>query len=66
LLQEIFIVAREQGCQRLRWQVLDWNTSAIDIYRRKGANISAEWLNCDFFKDEIANFPANMDSLQES
>ena len=28
------------------WQVLDWNKPAIDFYKKYGAEISGEWLNC--------------------
>ncbi len=35
--------AREQGCGRLEWSVLDWNQHAIDFYRRFGAHPNAGW-----------------------
>jgi hypothetical protein len=28
------------------WQVLDWNTPAIEFYKRYKANFDAEWINC--------------------
>jgi len=56
LLRKVFEVARDEDCQRLRWQVLDWNTPAIDIYRKAGARISSEWLNCDFLKEDIEDY----------
>jgi GNAT superfamily N-acetyltransferase len=56
LLRKVFEVARDEDCQRLRWQVLDWNTPAIDIYRNAGATISSEWLNCDFLKEDIKDY----------
>ena len=30
---------------RLQWQVLDWNQSAIDFYKRFNASFDPEWLN---------------------
>ncbi len=30
----------------IMWQVLDWNKPAIDFYKRYGADVSGEWLNC--------------------
>jgi ribosomal protein S18 acetylase RimI-like enzyme len=30
----------------MMWQVLDWNTAAIDFYKKYGTDISNEWLNC--------------------
>jgi GNAT superfamily N-acetyltransferase len=56
LLRKIFEHARKEDCQRLRWQVLDWNSNAIDIYKKAGAHISGEWLNCDFHKKDIEDF----------
>ncbi|HEX4025952.1 MAG TPA: GNAT family N-acetyltransferase [Steroidobacteraceae bacterium] len=35
--------ARELGCGRLEWAVLDWNRGAIDFYRRFGARPNEGW-----------------------
>jgi ribosomal protein S18 acetylase RimI-like enzyme len=56
LLRKIFNVAREEGCRRVRWQVLHWNQPAIQMYKKCGAEINDEWLNCDFDSDGIKNF----------
>lgn len=45
LLQRVAAIAVEKGCARLQWQVLDWNTPAIDFYRAMGADFPSEWLN---------------------
>jgi GNAT superfamily N-acetyltransferase len=36
--------ARELGCGRLEWSVLNWNESAIEFYRRFGARPMPEWI----------------------
>lgn len=36
-------VAIERGCGRFEWSVLDWNTPAIEFYRRLGAVGMDEW-----------------------
>jgi GNAT superfamily N-acetyltransferase len=36
--------ARELGCGRLEWSVLDWNESAIEFYRRFGARPMQDWI----------------------
>lgn len=36
--------AREVGCGRLEWSVLDWNESAIEFYRRFGARPMQDWI----------------------
>lgn len=45
LLQRVAAFALEQGCERLQWEVLDWNTPAIDFYRAMGAAFLDEWRN---------------------
>ncbi len=56
LLNKVFEVARAENCKRVRWQVLDWNKPAIEMYRKSGALIDDEWFNCDFDAEGIRNF----------
>ena len=37
--------AREKQYQKMLWQVLDWNTPAIEFYKGYGAHIDPDWLN---------------------
>jgi GNAT superfamily N-acetyltransferase len=43
LLARVARLAVDRGCGRLEWSVLDWNTPAIDFYRRMGARPMDEW-----------------------
>ena len=45
LLKEVAADALARGCQRMQWEVLDWNTPAIDFYRAMGAEFLDEWRN---------------------
>ena len=45
LLKEVAAIAVAEGCPRLQWEVLDWNTPAIDFYRAMGAEFLDEWRN---------------------
>lgn len=36
-------IARQRGCGRLEWSVLDWNESAIHFYESLGAEALHEW-----------------------
>ena len=56
LLRKVMQTASEENCKRVRWQVLDWNEPAISFYRKAGAEISSEWLNCTFDEKGIADF----------
>lgn len=43
LLVHLARLARERGCGRLEWWVLDWNESAIRFYRSLGAEAMDDW-----------------------
>jgi GNAT superfamily N-acetyltransferase len=43
LLLYVARLAKERGCGRLEWSVLDWNEPAIGFYRRLGAVPMSEW-----------------------
>lgn len=43
LLARVASVAREQNCFGVRWQVLDWNTPAIEFYKELGATFLDDW-----------------------
>ena len=37
--------AKDDGCRKMNWQVLDWNTPAIKFYEDFDATLDPEWLN---------------------
>jgi len=43
LLVELARIARERNCGRFEWAVLDWNTPAIEFYKKLGAVPKDEW-----------------------
>lgn len=43
LLVRLAEIARDEGCGRLEWSVLDWNESAIDFYKNLGAEAMDAW-----------------------
>src|SRR6202171_2901276 len=43
LLERLAQIAQERGCGRMEWAVLDWNDSAIEVYRKPGAEPMKEW-----------------------
>lgn len=40
--------AKQQQVKHLNWQVLDWNESAIGFYKKLGATVGDDNLNCTF------------------
>ncbi|MBP7270852.1 MAG: GNAT family N-acetyltransferase [Bacteroidia bacterium] len=46
LLKAYLEEARRSGARQVHWQVLDWNQPAIDLYKKMGASLEAEWLDC--------------------
>jgi ribosomal protein S18 acetylase RimI-like enzyme len=70
LLNEVMKIAKAENCKRVRWQVLHWNQNAINLYKKVGAFIDEEWLNCDFDAEGIRNFKVikveNLDKSEET
>jgi len=44
LLAAVATIALERGCARLEWQALDWNTPALDFYKKWAAQRLDEWV----------------------
>ncbi len=47
--------AHRRGCGRMEWSVLDWNTPAIDFYKRFGATHLKEWHVYRLVRDDMEN-----------
>lgn len=47
-----------EGWIRLEWSVLDWNTSAIDFYRGRGAELMDGWTTCRVSGDALSRLAA--------
>jgi GNAT superfamily N-acetyltransferase len=55
LLIELAKIARDRGCGRMEWAVLDWNEPAIKFYRALGAKPMHEWTVFRLTRDGIAS-----------
>lgn len=51
LIKKVISFAKETNCQKLRWQVSNWNKSAIKFYKSLGAQIDEVDKNCDLMFD---------------
>ena len=54
LLLELAKIARDRGCGRMEWAVLNWNEPAIKFYRALGAKPMDEWTVFRLTPEEIA------------
>jgi GNAT superfamily N-acetyltransferase len=53
LLLHLAKMAVDEGCGRFEWQVLDWNTPAIEFYQSLGAKVMKEWLTMRVSGEEL-------------
>jgi GNAT superfamily N-acetyltransferase len=54
LLKHLATIAVEEGWTRFVWQVLDWNTPALEFYEAHGAKVMRSWLTCRVEGEAIA------------
>ena len=59
LFEETINICKKQNLNGMIWQVLDWNTPAIEFYKKYNADISKEWLNGKLSKSQIENLHIN-------
>ena len=43
LYKEIIKQGKSENVRRIEWNVLDWNTPAIDFYEKSGAKVLSDW-----------------------
>jgi GNAT superfamily N-acetyltransferase len=53
LLQRVAAIAVERGCPRMKWEVLDWNTPAIEFYTAMGAEFMDTWRNVRLSREPL-------------
>ena len=53
LFEKTIQICKKENLNGMTWQVLDWNTPAIQFYEKYNANISSEWLNGKLTKSQI-------------
>ena len=53
LFEETIKICKKLNLNGMIWQVLDWNTPAINFYKKYNADISKDWLNGKLTKKQI-------------
>lgn len=56
LIGRVGAVARERGCGRFEWAVLDWNADAIRFYENLGATLMPDWRIARVTGDALVKF----------
>jgi GNAT superfamily N-acetyltransferase len=49
LLKELITNADSSKANLIKWQVLDWNESAVSFYEKMGVIIERDWWNCKYY-----------------
>ena len=63
LLTRIAAIAAAEGCPRLQWDVLEWNTPAIGFYEQMGAHMLTQWRTMRITNEAIPALAAQSDSV---
>ena len=58
LLKKVAQIAVSRNCGRFEWNVLDWNTPAIEFYESLGAKAQSEWIGYRMTGDALATLGA--------
>lgn len=56
LYAEIIAQGKKDGVLRIEWNVLDWNTPAIDFYTKSGAKVLDDWRVAQMDENGISEF----------
>ena len=56
LYSEIIMQGKKDNVRRIEWNVLDWNTPAIEFYKKSGAKVLDDWLVAQMDEEGINNF----------
>lgn len=56
LYKEIIAQGKRDNVRRIEWNVLDWNTQAIEFYEKSGAKVLKDWLVAQMDEQGIAAF----------
>jgi len=61
LYNAVMRYAKAEGVKRVSWEVLNWNTGAIDFYERTGADVLRDWHVVHFTEERRDAYLKTMD-----
>lgn len=53
LFEAVAKVAKDEKVRRFEWEALNWNTPAINFYKKYHASIDNEWVLCKLYYEDI-------------
>lgn len=56
LYKKVIEIAKQEHIKRVEWVVLNWNTPAIEFYKKSGANILEDWYTVQMDEQGIHTF----------
>ena len=56
LMNEVLKDAHEKEVNMIKWQVLEWNTPAINFYKSMNVEFDAEWIDCKMTRQQITDY----------
>jgi GNAT superfamily N-acetyltransferase len=59
LYSEIIKQGKKEDVRRIEWNVLDWNTNAIEFYKKTGAKVLDDWRVAQMDEAAISEFVEN-------
>ncbi|HET8839591.1 MAG TPA: GNAT family N-acetyltransferase [Flavobacteriaceae bacterium] len=59
LYEKVMQFAKNEGVKRVEWVVLDWNSGAIEFYKKTGATILKNWHLAQFDEKALDKFLSN-------
>lgn len=61
LFEAVIMKCKEVKARRMMWQVLDWNTPAINFYKKYNASLDQSWVNGRLTEKQIHDFIPEID-----
>ena len=52
-------MAFNSGVKRVEWNVLDWNSPAINFYKKSGAKVLDDWRSVQMHRSEMKKYLEN-------
>jgi hypothetical protein len=56
MFQHVLKYAHDHNFNRVAWEVIDWNTNAINFYKSTGATYLSDWSVVQMNKENLAKY----------